>query len=74
MTIELNGSLTKGKFSYNNLSALGDSYGCEITVTENNGTYSYADDNNWITGTFTIEGNVLNLQAEGYGSGPLNKV
>ncbi len=73
MTIELNGSLTKGKFSYNNLSALGDSYGCEITVTENNGTYSYANDNNWITGTFTIEGNVLNLQANGYGSGPLNK-
>ena len=74
MTIELNGSLTKGKFSYNNLSALGDSHGCEITVTENNGTYSYVDDNNWIKGTFTIEGNVLNLQAEGYGSGPLNKV
>lgn len=74
MTIELNGSLTKGKFSYNNLSALGDSHGCEITITENNGTYSYVDDNNWIKGTFTIEGNVLNLQAEGYGSGPLNKV
>ena len=74
MTIELNGSLTKGKFSYNNLSALGDSHGCEITVTENNGTYSYVDDNNWIKGTFTIEGNVLNLQANGYGSGPLNKV
>ena len=73
MTIELNGSLTKGKFSYNNLSALGDSHSCEITVTENNGTYSYADDYNWITGTFTIEGNVLNLQANGYGSGPLNK-
>ncbi len=74
MTIELNGSLTKGKFSYNNLSALGDSYGCEITVTENNGTYSFTNDNNWITGTFTIDGNVLNLQANGYGSGPLNKV
>lgn len=74
MTIELNGSLTKGKFSYNNLSASGDSHSCDITVTESNGTYSYADDYNWITGTFTIEGNVLNLQANGYGSGPLNKV
>ena len=65
ITLTVNSDFTSGTYTIDDPNAgYPESY--EITITENGGTYSYADAiGYWATGTFTVSGDKI-LMVDGF--------